>query len=723
MNIITFIKIISKNFKYILIIPFVVGTLVYFLTRHLPVQYSTTSTIFTGITSNDGLDVGENRIDNYATQNEYNNITAILSSKSLFAEVGLRLLTQHLLLDKPHKEILSDEAFEALQKNVPKEIKSLVVKGDFERTYENLRRSIKQEENNYIYRLLNYGAPYYSIPVISELKNDRVQNSDLVKLTFVSDDPGISFNTVKFATEVFIKNYSEIKNDQSSSAVEYFEQKLRELAQKLKTAEDTLLKFNTNHNIINYYEQTEQVTTQQEKIEIRLQEVKMEFDAAKAVLNQLETEIKNRFQINLRNKKILDLRQELISVNNEISQKEVISTTKNVTGNEMLKNKRHKIELKLQKGIDSIYNFKNNSQGIESQRILGEWLDALKNYESYSALYNSMVKRQTEFMKQYKTYAPLGATIKRIEREIDVYEREYLNILNSLNVAKQNQKNTSMRSKMKVMDAAEFPINSIPPKKKLFIIAAVLIAETFFILGIFIIALMDHRIKSPSILKSRTNLSIISAFCSLDADKRVNIELLNQKAVSFIYSKIRHLSISANKPFVIQIISTWDNAGKAYIADKLASELERLEYKTKLIDITKESNNLTDNDFEKKISKISVKDFDYIRSDNYNQLIDKYFPNEIYDFAISIVPPISYGTDNSVLLKTADMNLIVYNANFIWTNADNFNLNKLKECINNELYPVLTNVLPDNLEEMYGEITKKRSKLRKFLKKIIIRFN
>lgn len=723
MNIITFIKIIVKRLKYILIIPILVGGLSYYLTRNLPVKYSTTASIFTGITSNAGLDVEENKIDNVATQNEYNNVLVFLSSKTLLKEVGLKLLTQHLMLDKAQKDIISDEAFAELQKNVPQKIKSLIVKNNFELSYTNLYNSIKQDEKNYIYRLLNFNNPYYSLPVLTTIKNTRVSNSDLINLAFESNDPGICYNTLKFTTEIFIKNYSELKKHQSSSAVEYFSKKLAEIAEKLSLAEDRLLTFNIENNVINYYEQTEQVTTQQEKIEIRLQEVKMEFQAAKAVLNQLEIEIKNRFKINLRNKDILDIRQELIAVNNEISKKQlidIIQPTKNI---DVLDIKKSIIETRLKNSIDSIYNFNSNSQGIESQRILGEWLDALKNYESFSALYKSMMERQIEFMLQYKKYAPLGATIKRIEREIDVYEREYLNILNSLNSAKQNQQNTNMLSNMKILDSPEFPISSMPTKRSLYILASVLIAEIFYLLGVFIILLMDSRVKNPALLKKHTGLEVLAGFSTDNVYKKTNTEGITKKATTFIYNKISALSSHREKPFIIQIISVWEKSGKSTVAENIFKELERLEYKTKLINFSNEGEHSTSEDNRNYTNTISVNDMDFVKSDNYNTILNKVFKSQDFDYIICELPPLCCGVTNSTVLKSADLNLIIFDANTAWSKADTFNLNRLKECTNANLFAILTNAIPDNLEEMYGDIYKKRSKTRIYLRKLIKRYS
>jgi hypothetical protein len=47
---------------------------------------------------------------------------------------------------------------------------------------------------------------------------------------------------------------------------------------------------------------------------------------------------------------------------------------------------------------------------------------------------------------------------------------------------------------------------------------------------------------------------------------------------------------------------------------------------------------------------------------------------------------------------------------------------KVKQILPEGLYTVLTNAVPANLEEIYGEIPKKRSKIRKQIKALLSRF-
>jgi len=712
MNIIRFLKIISSKFLYILLIPSVVGAVVFFLTKDLPVKYATSSTIYSGVTSNSGLAVDIIKVDNVATQNEYNNLMTILKSKSLFEEISLHLLTQHLILAKPVKEIISEASFAELQKIVPDKVKKLVVKGNFEKTYSNLKGYIEQDEKNFIYRTMNYGHKYYSIQAISNLKGERLTNSDLIKLSYESEDPGICYNTVKFATELFVERYSELKISQSNSAVAYFEQQLRLAAEKLAKAEQELLNFNIDNDIINYYEQTEQVTTQQEKIEVRLQEVKMEFEASQAVLAKLEIEVENRYNINLRNADILRIRELLVNYNNAITAIELDEKSNKRNQLVSLRAKRAEIENALENKIDSLNIFENKSQGIEAQKMLSEWLDAVKNNENYSALYKSMKIRQIDFMKQFKRYAPLGATIKRIEREIDVYEREYLSILHSLGMAKQNQQNIDMRSNMKVFDSAQFPINAIASKKKLYVIAAALFSLIFYLLAVFIIELMDSRVKSPSLLATLTQLEVVSAFTDVTNKKYKFSDFITQKASLLLFEKLKVLSLGQPKPFVIQVFSSWDGAGKLFVAQQISAEIVRHSLSATTICFDNKPLENTD------LPIVNLHEH-LLKFDNYADLLKA--ENISTDFVIAIYPPVSNGFENSVIINTAQANFTVFDAGTSWSDADNFMLNKLKLLVTNNLFAILTRAYPDNLEEMYGEIPKKRSFIRVFIKKLLRR--
>ena len=717
MNIVKFIEVLSSKAKYLFILPLITCGLTFLLIKDMPNQYSVESSIYTGITSNSGLDVNVQRVDKIVTQNEYNNVLTILKSESLYEEVGLRLLTQHLLLTKPSNDIISEKVFQNLQKNTPDKIKKLVVKGNFDKTYTNIRKAVIQDDKNFLYKILNYDNPYYSVKSLSRIKVEQINSSDLIQISYESDDPGICYNTIKITDDVFIKKYSQIKKTQKSSAVKYFQDKLDEISKKLDKAENRLLEFNVSNSVINYYEQTKQVTTQHQEIELRLQDVKMHYESSAAVLKKIEAEIAKRSSVNLKNVEILNVRSQLVSCNNDIARFEVNKEENKETSIDDLYKRKAALEKKLESAIDLVSNYDSNSQGIETQKLLNEWLTAVTNYETNIASLKSMKARQIEFLAQFKRYAPLGATIKRIEREITINENEYLNILNNLNVALQNEQNTEMISNMRIIDNPKFPIESVS-KKKLYIMIVFAFTLIFFILGVFIVELLDHRIKSPNLLNSLTGLEVLGAFCIHNNKKFINTEQITHKAALLIYEKIRELAVTDKKPFIIQILSIWDGAGKTFTSQILEQELIKRRYNVKTLNFMAAVSGAELTDNQAKLNAEGLFD-KYLNTNTYKEL---FADDSVYDFIISVIPSVSRGIDNTVLIKDADLNLLVFNADLTWSEADQFNNNKLKELISKDIYTVLTNAQPNNLEELYGEIPKKRSKFRILIKKILKRF-
>ena len=712
MNLLKFLKVISDKLLYVIIIPLVVGAVVFLATKDLPLNYSTFSTVYSGVTSNTGLIVDVVKVDNVATQNEYNNLMSMLSSSSFYEDISLHLLTQHLLLTKPDKEIISEKAFNELKLNVPPKVRKLVVKGNYDATLQNLKNYIVQDDKNYIYRLMNYGAKYYSVQAISTLKSERLTGSDLIKITYECDDPGICYNTVKYATQQFIANYSEFKLSQSNSAIAYFEAKLDEIRKKLDASEQKLLNFNIDNVIINYYEQTEQITTQQEKIEIRLQEVKMEYEASNAVLAKLEAEVEKRYDINLRNTEVLRLREQLLYYNKAITAIELHDNSPDKPKLNDFINKRRKLEIRLQDKVDSLNVFDNKSQGIEAQKLLSEWLEAVKNNENYMALYKSMQERLIEFMKQFKRYAPLGAEMKRMEREINVYEREYLSVLHDLGVARQNEKNISMRSNMKIYDQAKFPINAIPPKTKLYVVIGALFSLIFYLLVVFLIELFDSRIKSPSQLKKLIEKDVIAAY-SAPSKKNIAREYIETRATKMIFQKVREISFGKDRPVVLQFISNWHDIDAREYALLLANELRKYTFTATILDF---KSNASDSVLPDSDSQILRKD-NYDMYDSYNALLQS--ENINTDFVLCLYPEINAGIASPALLSEGLITIWVFDANSLWTNADKYLLDKVNQIVRNNDFAILINAEPDNLEEMYGEVPKKRSFIRKFIKNML----
>lgn len=104
--------------------------------------------------------------------------------------------------------------------------------------------------------------------------------------------------------------------------------------------------------------------------------------------------------------------------------------------------------------------------------------------------------RIIDFQKQYAIYAPAGANLKRIEREINVSEQEFLELLHGLNMAKLRIQVPSLCHYIKAVDPP-FSLSPNPTKRSLLVMVAAIFGF-IIVLGIIVaMEYFDDTLKNP----------------------------------------------------------------------------------------------------------------------------------------------------------------------------------------------------------------------------------
>jgi uncharacterized protein involved in exopolysaccharide biosynthesis len=713
-NIFYFIRILIRNLALICGIPLILAVLMYLLTADQKGSYSSSTTIFTAITSNVSIEnIDGGRVDYFAAVNAYNNLMNIIRSKSVMEEVSLRLFARHLMCKAPEFRVINKESFRELQEIVPEEVRALAVPGNEEQTYQNLKNYMQADKDNFVYGLFHLNHRHYSHKALKDIKVVRLGDSDIIQLSYESDDAGVCFQTLKILSEVFIRVNGSMKRNQTDVAVEYFEEQLEKAAKDLRTEEDRLLRFNTTNEIINYYEQTKHISSQQEKIEVKLQDVLMEYNAAKAVLDALEEETQNRFDINLRNQAVLSLREELIEVNEQIAALE-LEEGPNLERRESLVARRIMLENKLEERINSLYLYERNSEGIEIEKLLDDWLTTVIQFESAGARLRAMEEKQRDFMKEYRRFAPLGATLKRIERKIAVNEEAYLEILHHLGLARLKQQNADMMADMKVLDPPQIPIERSPTKRKILVIVITLFGGIFTVLAIFVLELLDRRIKNSTKLAQLTKLEAAVVFAREQATPKFDFEKLRYRSSRYMVDNITGAlpPYQHFRPGIILLLSHWDDEGKSYVRRQIMEQLTDDGHFCYSLVYNLED--VTDEGYPYLI--LNPRNLNDCKS--YEEYLRMHHP-AVYQkggYVLVEIPSISDGITNTALLQSADLVYLVVDATRTWNQADKTYLHKLNQIIGKNLYPVLNKAHPDNMEDFIGEIPKRRNGIVRFVK-------
>ena len=701
--------------------------LAFYLTKDMPKKYISTSTIYTGIASGSSIvSVEDQNLDLFETRIAFDNLINIVKSRRTGQEVGLRLFTSHMMLDGPDPNVLTHKSYNELMEIVPAEVKQLVVKGDFDKTYQNFQKYRDKDFENFIYEMMHLNHPHYSTSkILDKLKVSRIETSDMIELRYESDDPAICYHTLKIFNEVFTKRYYELKANQSDVVVNYFEQKMAQIQDELDSAENELLEFNKRNKIINYYEQTKSISSSKENFDREYQTLKMKVAAAESVLENLEKRLNTRQLTQIKSQEIISLRNQLADINLQIATKtyqtELDSLAEESLIEELaeLRIEEFNIQEKLKNTVLDKYYVENSIEGVNNTSILQEWLNYVIELESAKAMLSIGNQRKAELETQLQNFAPLGATLKRLERKISIREREYLTVLNGLNMANLKLQNLELNSNLSVAEEAFFPIEPEPRKRKYIVLLAFLIG---FIIPAFLILALDllnQNIKNSYRAQNFTKLKVASMYPLIRKKrKEVNINYIKSKAIENLFSKLnlKYAEKNNDTTFKVAILSTNRGEGKSTIARELFEKLTSFGYQCLLFvpqnTNIKEYGNTIKYEVNKEIPQIK----------NIDELVEKTknIDTNAYHFILFELPALTDQPYPVNLLKNTDQLYLVTRANRVWKIADENVVNDLIKVKNkNKPQLILNGVHLDEMESLLGELPRNRSFIRRLGKNLL----
>ncbi|HPE56803.1 MAG TPA: hypothetical protein P5514_11355 [Bacteroidales bacterium] len=581
MNLVDILKIVRSHIVSILLVPVLLGAVVTFLTADSPMNYTTKTKIYTGLASGYSIESQQNSSFNFfAINNAFDNLINLITARSTIEETGLRLYALHLIQEKPELPIMTMRSMQEVKQITPPDVMELVDKNSLEKTYQNLLEYKNKDEANFVYKLINLNHPHYSFKAISGIKARRIASSDMIEITFDSDDPAICYQTVNILVHTFIKSFASLKENQTDAVVKYFEKQLEIAHEKLQGAERKLLNFNQDNKIINYYEQTKHIASEKEKFELERQTVMLNYAAAESVITNLESNMGARVKLKLQGNNIVDLRKKLSEVNEKIALRKFNSESLDSTDTETTESLQLQAEIlksQMQQTIDSLHFYENTKEGLRVDDIINNWLQNVIAFEEAKAKLTALEIRRGELEETIKHFAPLGANLKKIEREIDVFEREYLSLLHSLGLAKLKQQDIELSSNIKIVDPPVLPISPQPSKRKFLIVAAVFAG---FILTLGIVLLLhffDTTLQNTFRTEKTTGLQSLGNYPRISdhSKKGAAQERMKDIATASIINNIFKFScMSENDQYKIGIISNFKEEGKSLIAEAIKTRLD-----------------------------------------------------------------------------------------------------------------------------------------------------
>lgn len=728
MSLIQFFRIFNKNLNLFLLCSIVLGIVVFFMTRNLPKEYKSETEIFTGIASGPTIAGIEGAgLDFFAANNDYDNMINVIKSKQTLIEVGERLLVQHMMLDSANPRFISEDNWKHFRYKISQELEdSLLVPNSVEQTIQNIRQYRMDNYDTFLTKLTFEDASSpYSYKAIERITVYRLQNSDLINISYSWSDQGIAQHTLDILNSVFTQKLGEIKKGQGAGVITYFEDQVSEAVERLEDVEIRLKEFRINNRIINYEEQTKSIATLKEMMETEYQhELAIKASAEAAVL-KLEEQLALNKEIMKFSNIILEKRTKLAKVNSEIVQLEVYQKDSPVLNT--LKKQSAKIKAELTNILEKRYQYSRTTEGVSIKETLSQWLVYSLALDESKARLNIYESKKAYFRDIYDEFSPLGSELARMEREIAVEERNFLELLQGLNMSKMHQQSETLATGGLVVTVApNFPLRSKPSKAMLLVLVSAVIGFLMPLSIVIVMEFLDNTVRNPERAEELTNLKLLGAFPDLTKrsdNRNVDMNWLRDKSLGLLSQntrlEMRNLGIANQQPKFVVVYSTREKDGKAYMTHLLANELVSLNYKVMVV-FHKE---MTETDaFYDRAQYKNNKEF--LNTKSFEDLIPVGTDSSLYDFVFITFESILTEQYSLDLNESADMAFCCISANRSWSKADKFAMKEFINTLNVQPRLIVNGVEPDYMDAVLGDIKKRRSTLRKFLKMVFtLQFN
>ena len=690
------VRFLYKIRWYLVILPLIALVVAWFLTRNMEKVYDANTTIYTGMITGYNIEGSASAFGN--PQTNMANLLLIIQTDNTIHEVALRLFARCMMYGNPNKDnnYISAEHYRQLSASVPADVKALINHNNENETYRNLKAYEKPSQENYLFGLMNY-HPYFSInSITSRLKVLQLNNSDIIDIAYSANDPGICYNTLDILNEVFANKYQELRYGETLNVIKFFEKEVARLYKILTHAENDLIKYNVKHRIINYGEQTKQLTILEAGQQTKDNELRMNIATTEALIAYLKQQLGDRSKIIESNKEFTSLVRDITRLQSRIANLKLMSSENGGNNNEaqieLAKAERQLNETtkkvkELTQTIEAA-NY-NTDTGVKAKDLIDRWLEQVILLEKTKAELGAQDIMRSSIDRQFIFYSPIGATLDRKDRHIGFIEANYMEMLKALNAARLRQRNLQMSTAvLRVLNPPMFPMNAQATNRLMILLGTFLLTFLLTALYFLIIEMLDRTLRDRMRSERITKVPVLGCYPkeSTLRYRRFNKTINDMALKQLSKSLLPHFKEGQQN--VLNLLSTDAANGKSYLAQELENywlsiglQVRRFTY---------------DEDF-------LAEDSRYLMAKDIKDICPDLMPNEI---AIIEYPNLDDNSIPTSLLNMGTVNLMVTRANRTWKDVDQKALSELESRLENKesLFMYLTEASRYAVEEFVGQL-------------------
>ncbi|GAB3845947.1 hypothetical protein GCM10028822_05220 [Hymenobacter terrigena] len=718
------LRLLRRHQLLLVLVPLTTAVSIFFFSRFQDKKYKSDTVIYTGIASGYKIEGGNNDSGGNwnATSTAFDNLLTLMNSRDTRQEVSLRLLAWHLMTDPtayvyqatgraPAAEGLFTRLMHRLMggrataadEMLPAALRARLIGPTVEETTARLTAAYNQGPGSPVYRLVNSKAPLFSETALAGIAASRVKDSDLIQIEYTATDPVVCQKTLEILTQVFIRKHKELFTGQNETVIGYFDQASQKAYQRLQAAEQKLLEFHKKHNIVDYDKQIVASTDEKQLAADKYNQLEMQYAGAFSQVKSVEHTLSKRGFSNLKSQEIIRLRNQLSGLTSQIAELEMVGST--VPGAPArlasLKQQAERMTNKIGDAVNSEYASSHSVQGVNVKDLLGEYTKNTLLAEDLKSQLNLMRRQKDAVAGQYNALVPLGAEIRKIRREVEVAEKEYLSQMEGLKQSKLSQQNGVLASQLRVIDPPYLP-TSTGSKLLLLLIGGCLGSFLLTGAGVVTAGMLDSSLQNPARATAITTFPVAGIIPKPTASKasaQANAKRAEDHLARHLLLKFQR-KVDTGKPYVIGVLSSLSAEGKTEVCCSLAASLNAMRIKTLSMFPSDHVLQLIPNDDIQFYSPLQG----LTPGVRVTDIATKYVQSD--EVIIVEFPALLEQTYPASLLQDLDLVLVAVRAERSWMPADQQIFQSIRTVTKAPIEVVLNGVLPDYVAEFVGARTR-----------------
>jgi succinoglycan biosynthesis transport protein ExoP len=589
MDIILLLKVIWRKKWILLVVPIIAGGAAYFFMRNTVNLYLSAAQISTGFTTNDQVQLTDEKFSAREIDVKFSNLLNSMNSGIATNLVSYRLLLHDI---DGKEEPFHRPSAEKLKNTNPREIPILV---EFlkRKLLEISPLSTSDPEYKLVHKyFLAYGYGYSTVKQYLSIARD--QNTDFIKVSFISDNANLSALAANSFCEEFIRYYKSFKTERTGESVEFLRQLVEEKRADLDEKLETQKIFKSDNGLMDIQQDGGQLAS----LEGQRDDIRTKIHRLELTRTRLSDELKslggstsnNTTNANAGNQRIIYLRERINRLNEQY-----------ITGgssNQVLLDSLNKLRGQLNEQMDaaSAQLTTTPNSGMSPAELRSKLKDADIEYQVEKSNLVLVEAKIQNLQYIHAGHASKEAKLTAIQKEVDLTSQEYLSAVEKYNESK---------NRLLASNSLRQTIVAIPPagpesSKKMLIVG--LAAFSSMAICFFIIVgmeLLDLSIKTFDKFKRVVNLPLAGTINKVES-KNFNIRHAFSPAGSnddtemykSLLRKLRHEIENMNSK-VILFTSPKKKDGKTFVIFSLAYVLSLINKRVLIIDTNFKNNSLS----------------------------------------------------------------------------------------------------------------------------------